>query len=175
MKYKILEYDPSLQPYARDIELRMACYHQKKQALLPDGGTLSDFANGSAYFGFHKTDDGWCYREWAPAAEKMYLTGDFCGWDRYACPMDKLENGVFELFLPGRDTLRDGMRIMAVAVHQGRELERIPLYARRVVQDPLTYGWDAVIYDPEQPFNWTDQGFTPKKNLFIYECHIGMA
>ena len=175
MKHKILEYDPSLQPYAGDFALRMERYYAKKKALLPEGGTLADFANGSAYFGFHKTADGWFYREWAPAAKKLYLTGDFCGWDRYAYPMQKLEGGVFELFLPGQNTLRDGMRVMAVVVHNGQELERIPLYARRVVQDSVTYGWDAVIYDPEQPFAWTDKGFTPKKNLFIYECHIGMA
>jgi len=175
MKHKILEYDPSLRPYARDLDLRMERYYEKKKSLLPAGGKLSDFANGSAYFGFHKTHDGWFYREWAPAAEKIYLTGDFCGWDRYAYPMEKRENGVFELFLPGQDTLRDGMRVRAIVVHNAQELERIPLYARRVVQDPQDYSWDAVIYDPEQPFSWSDKGFTPKKNLFIYECHIGMA
>ena len=175
MKHKILEYDPSLQPYARDFDLRMERYFGKKKALLPGGGSLSDFANGSAYFGFHKTADGWFHREWAPAAEKIYLTGDFCDWDRYAYPMNKRENGVFELFLPGQDILRDSMRVRAIVVHNGQELERIPLYARRVMQDPQDYSWDAVIYDPEQPFAWTDAGFTPKKNLFIYECHIGMA
>ena len=28
---------------------------------------------------------------------------------------------------------------------------------------------------PEAPFCWDDAGFKPKKNLYIYECHIGMA
>ena len=175
MKHKILEYDPSLKAYEKEFDLRMERYEKKKKELLQPGQTLADFANGSEYFGFHKTADGWYYREWAPAAEKLYLTGDFCGWDRHAHPMTKLENGVFELFLEGKDTLRDGMKVMTVVVHNGQELERIPLYARRVVQDPQTTGWDAVIWDPEKPFKWTDKGFTPKKNLLVYECHIGMA
>ena len=32
-----------------------------------------------------------------------------------------------------------------------------------------------MISDPAETFKWTDKAFKPKKNLFIYECHIGMA
>ena len=175
MKYGILKNDAQLRPFEKDIALRMDNLERKtRQLLLPDQ-TLEAFANGYTYFGFHKTDDGWFYREWAPGAQEMYLTGDFCGWDRRAYPMTAKENGVFELFIPGTDSLRDGMRVMAVVVHNGQELERIPLYARRVEQDPRTTGWNAVIYDPEAPFVWTDAGFAPKKTLYIYECHVGMA
>ena len=175
MKHKILTYDANLVPFEKDIDLRMERFENKKKQLLPNGGTLADFANGSEYFGFHKTADGWYYREWAPAADKLWLTGEFCNWDRSAHPMTKLENGVFELFLPGTDTLRDGMFVMTVVEHKGQILERIPLYARRVVQNPENRSWSAVISDPETKFKWTDKAFVPKKKLFIYECHIGMA
>ena len=100
MAFQILRYDPGLKPYAADIALRMERYEQKKKQLLAEGQTLSDFANGSAWFGFQKTRNGWYYRQWAPGAEAMYLTGDFCGWVRHAWPMEKKENGVFQLFLP---------------------------------------------------------------------------
>ena len=175
MKHKIFKFDKNLAEYEADFDLRMNRYKGKLAQLIPEGGSLSDFANGYAYFGFHKTESGWFYREWAPAAEKLYLTGDFCGWDRHAYPMKKLDNGVFQLFLPGKDTLQDGMKVMTVVVHNGQELERIPLYATRVLQDPNDYSWNAVIYDPEEEFAWTDSNFKPKKKLFIYECHIGMA
>ena len=174
MALKILRYDPWLKPYEKDLLLRMSALEGKLKTLLPDGTSLADFATGHLYFGFHKTADGWFYREWAPGAEKMYLTGDFCHWDRYAYPLERKENGVFEVFLPGRDTLRSGMRVRAIVVHNGQELERIPLYATRVVQDTVDHSWDAVIHEM-QPFAWTDAGFKPKKRLFIYECHIGMA
>ncbi|MBO5868728.1 MAG: alpha amylase C-terminal domain-containing protein [Oscillospiraceae bacterium] len=174
MNYKILKYDPSLAPYKADIALRMDNYTKKKAQLLQPGQTLADFASGYLYFGFHKTPDGWYYREWAPAADKLFLTGDFCSWNRYAYPMEKKENGVFELFLPGENALTQGSRVMTVVQSGGRELERIPLYAHRVEQDPDSYIWNAVIHNP-LPFDWTDGKFKPKKKLFVYECHIGMA
>ncbi len=174
MDYKILKHDPYLMPFEKDIQLRMENFHRKKAELLAPGQTLSDFANGYHYFGFHPVEDGWFYREWAPAADAVYLTGDFNGWDRRKHPLKRLENGVFELFLPGKDALYEGCKVMTIVVHQGQELERIPLYATRVVQDPQTHAWNAVIHIPEK-FKWSDSGFKPKKNLYIYECHIGMA
>ena len=173
MKYRILEIDKMLKPYEKDINLRMDNYKRTKKALLAKGQTLSDFANGYLYFGIHRTESGWCYREWAPGAEAMYFTGDFNGWNRHATPMEKKENGVFEVNLP--DVLRDGQKVMAIVVHEGKELDRIPLYATYVVQNPKTIQWDAQLYLPAEPFRWTDQGFKPAKNLYIYECHIGMA
>ena len=100
MKYGIFKHDPSLAPFCGDIALRMENYKKKKQELLSEGQTLAEFANGHHYFGFHKADGGWYYREWAPAADELYLTGDFCGWDRYAFPMKRQENGVLSCFLP---------------------------------------------------------------------------
>jgi len=174
MYHKIFDFDPSLRAFERDFDLRMENFHRKKAELLQEGQTLADFANGYKYFGFHKTDAGWVYREWAPAAEAVYLAGDFNRWDRRSHPLQRGENGVFEIFLPGDDALWDGCRVMAVVLSGGRELERIPLYAHRVEQDPVTFQWNGVICT-EKPFPWTDKRFVPKKNLLIYECHIGMA
>jgi len=174
MIQKITSIDPNLQPFAGDLQLRMDKYVSAKAALLPLGQTLTDFANAHLYFGIHRTKDGWVYREWAPAAEAMYFTGDFNGWDRRRCPMTKLDNGVFEVFLPGADALKNGQKVSAIVINNGRELERIPAYANYVVQDPNNHQWNASIYNTA-PFRWTDSGFKPQKNLFIYECHIGMA
>ncbi len=175
MDYKIYEIDPNLLDYRSDIELRMNNYKRKKTELVGDGRTLAEFANGHLFYGFHKTNDGWYYREWAPGAERMYLTGDFCNWDRYAYPMEKKDGGVFELFIPGVDSLKNGQRVRAITVRNGVEMERIPLYAKYVLQDQETIQWDAVIHEPETPFVWTDKSFKPEKTLYIYECHIGMA
>ncbi len=175
MSYKIIKIDPSLAPYEKDINLRMEHYKQKKKELLGAKGKLTDFANGHKYFGFHRTESGWVYREWAPAAEKMYLTGDFNGWNTRACPMKRLENGIFEVFLDGADALRPGDKVQAVVISKGQELRRIPLYATRVVQDPVTYLWCAELEEPNYTFEWTDSNFKPEKSPLIYECHIGMS
>ena len=174
-KLKIYQIDPLLKPYARDLDQRMINYENKKKALLSGGGTLSDFANGYLYFGIHRVRGGWVYREWAPAAEAMYLTGDFNGWDRHSHPMTRKENGVWELELHGANALRHGQKVLAIVVHDGKELDRIPLYAHYVTQDPKTFEWNMEIYAPKTAFRWTDQAFKPERVPYIYECHVGMA
>ena len=174
-KRKILHIDPYLAPFEKDIDLRVNLFKNKKKQLVGAGGKLTDFANGHKFFGFHRTDDGWVYREWAPAAEAMYLTGDFNGWDVYACPMQKKENGVFELKLKGTDALKAGQKLQTIVISSGRLLRRIPLYATRVVQDPESHLWCAELEDTFDSFLWTDADFVPEKTPIIYECHIGMA
>ena len=174
MEYKIFEYDPYLLPYKADIDRRMENYKNKKRALLPNGGSLRDFANGHEYFGFHKTHDGWYYREWAPAAEAVYLTGDMNGWSTSELKLTPIGNGVHEIFLEGVDYLYDGCHVKTLIRKDGKILERIPLYIRRVVQDPDTHVWCGVITD-EPRYQWKNNGFKPSNPVFIYECHIGMA
>ena len=174
MSYKIFEHDPLLKPYEEDINLRMNNYFRTKKAILTSGQSLSDFANGHEYFGFHKTDKGWFYREWAPAAEEVYLTGDFNDWQWLSLPLKKGANGVWEVFIDGDKTLYNGCHVKTIVKHDGKLLERIPLYIRRVEQNPVDHSWCGVIVDlPE--YKWKRKKFTPKKNLYIYECHVGMA
>ncbi|MBO5019027.1 MAG: 1,4-alpha-glucan-branching enzyme, partial [Clostridia bacterium] len=173
---KILEIDGYLKPFEKDIDLRTKLYLKKREELLGDFSSLSEFANGYKYFGFHKTSDGWVYREWAPAAKGMYLTGDFNGWNIDSHPMNRLENGIFEISLKGKNALKCGQKVQAIVVSEsGEYLRRIPLYATRVVQDPVTYLWCAEIDDTLEDFTWTDEGFIPETTPFIYECHIGMS
>ncbi len=175
MSYKILKIDPTLAPFEKDINLRMEYYKQKKKAMLGTKGKLIDWANGHKYFGFHRTENGWVYREWAPAAEKIFLTGDFNDWNVTSHPMTRLDNGIFEIYLADQDTLKPGQKVQAVVISNGQELRRIPLYATRVVQDPVTYLWCAELEEPTASFPWTDGNFKPEKSPLIYECHIGMS
>lgn len=172
---KILKTDPYLVPFKKDIELRAESFNLKKQQLLKGEEDIVSFASGYEYFGFHQTESGWVYREWAPAADAMFLTGDFNDWNTESHPMNRLENGVFEIFLNGKNALKIGQKIQAVVIHNGNMLRRIPTYATRVVQDPVTYVWCAEIENTLADFPWTDDDFVPEKTPFIYECHIGMS
>ena len=97
----IIKNDPWLEPYETAIEGR----HQHavdKEAELTDGGknTLSDFASGYLYFGLHRTEKGWTFREWAPNATHIYMVGDFNNWEeneKYA--LKRKANGVWEINL----------------------------------------------------------------------------
>ncbi len=171
----ILKIDPYLEPFEKDIDLRLKLFEAKKREILKEYNSVEEFADAYKYFGFHRTVDGWVYREWAPAAEEMYLCGDFNNWNTESHPLEKLENGIFEIELKGRNALRFGQKIQAIVVHNGEKLRRIPLYATRVVQDPVTYLWCAELEDTFADFPWSDAGFVPQKTPFIYECHIGMA
>lgn len=177
MSGKLYRNDPMLLPYASEIDRRARECRRKEKALLAEAGvdTLADFANAYLFFGFHRTQDGWVYREWAPAADEMYLTGDFNGWNTTSHPMTREANGVFTIELQGHDALRAGQRVQAVVVHDGQLLRRIPLYATRVTQDAQTFLWCAELEDNSVAFPWTDDSFIPDKKLLIYECHIGMA
>ena len=172
---KILEWDPALLPYRNDLELRMERYEKKLSELLPEGGTLSDFANAHLYYGIHRTNEGWVYREWAPAAEEVYLTGDFNAWHWLDDPMTRVDdNGTWEIRLPAERLWR-GCHVRTIVRHNGELTEHIPLYAHRVVQDPENHQWSCEVVDGAEPFAWTDASFRPESPLFIYETHVGMA
>ena len=171
--YPILERDTALRPFERDINLRMDNYY-RMHGILAGSRTLSDFANAHEYYGFHHTADGWVYREWAPGADALYLSGEFNNWSADATPMTRLSNGNWEVKLP-EGTLKDGMRVKTV-VRNGNELSwHIPLYAKRVIQDQQSFEWICEVWDPTEPYAWTDADFKPEPHLFIYESHVGMA
>ncbi len=175
MSYKIFEYDPYLLPFKEDINLRMSNYQNVKKMLLKDGQSLSDFANAHKYFGFHKTKKGWYYREWAPAAKKVFLIGDMNDWQKPGLELNKLENGCFEIFIEGETALWHGCHVKTIIQQEnGNLLERIPLYINRVEQDKNNFSWCGVIND-EPEYKWHKKVFKPKKKLLIYECHVGMA
>ena len=45
--------------------------------------------------------EGYLFRVWAPNARQVCVFGDFNGWDENAAPLEKLEGGIWEGFLPG--------------------------------------------------------------------------
>jgi len=54
--------------------------------------------------------------------------------------------------------------------------DRIPAYARRVVQDADTLIFNAQIWQPAEPYLWRSPNFIrPAAAPLIYEVHVGMA
>ncbi|MBR4081567.1 MAG: 1,4-alpha-glucan-branching enzyme, partial [Clostridia bacterium] len=173
--YRILELNPQLQPFSGDIDLRMQLYHDTKHRLVGESGTLLDFANAHEYYGFHHVEGGWYYREWAPSAYQLYLTGDFNNWQWLSHPLTSLGNGDWEIFLPGDDALWEGCKVKTIVDANFTRTEHIPLYARRVVQDKATTAFCAEVTDDAKQFRWTDSRFRGDDALYIYEAHVGMA
>ncbi len=172
---KIIEKDPWLEPFKKKIVQRQqhAAFMEKK---LTGGLPLKDFANGHHYFGVQREEARFIFREWAPNAEKIFLSGDFSGWkDRQEYSFSKLEKGVWELGL-GRDKISHG-DLYRLSVHwDGKRGDRIPAYARRVVQDRETHIFNAQLFDPPNPYQWKHKAPNLSgQPLLIYEAHTGMA
>ncbi|MDR0733406.1 MAG: alpha amylase C-terminal domain-containing protein [Dysgonamonadaceae bacterium] len=174
---KLIENDAWLKPYAPAIEARYNHFQRKEKELTRNGEIdLRDFASGHLYFGLHAAPSGWVFREWAPGAENIYLTGDFNDWqEREEYRLHRIENGVFEIHLPA-DALHHGDLYKLKIYRHACAVERIPAWARRVVQDGNTHVFSAQVWEPEQPYRFRIRSFRPDISpLLIYECHIGMA
>lgn len=174
---KIMTIDPWLKPYEKDLMLRMNRYTDVKRSLLGEGSSFKDFANGHNFFGFHQIANGWYYREWAPAAEALFLIGDFNNWNLTSHPLTKKEGGTWEIYLPGKDALVHTSRVKVRVRSMGTERDRIPLYIRRIIQDSKTHDFSGQIWAPETSYKWADEDFFVDNTQprFIYETHIGMA
>ena len=156
---KLIKNDSALSVFADAINGRYQYAVDKEKELTNKGKqTLSDFASGYLYFGLHRTQEGWVFREWAPNAYQLYLTGEFNGWKWLEHPMTRLENGVWELVLDGKETLWDGCKVKTIVDANLTRTEHIPLYIRRVEQDKNTYAWCGVIVD-EAEYKWKKKKF----------------
>lgn len=171
--------DPWLVPYRQMLQQQLI--HTKKYAERIVGDkTLSDFAQGHNYFGLHKTVDGWVLREWAPAATKIYLIGEFSAWaDRQKYELQRLDNGEWEIKLP-HNALAHGDHYKLHVHWDGGKGYRVPAWATYVVQDSETHLFDAVVWDPDEAYQWRDSDFAPHpladgEPLLIYEAHVGMS
>lgn len=175
---KLLQNDEYLRPYASAINGRHNSVISKLEALTENGmKSLSEFASGHLYFGLHKSESGWVFREWAPNATAIYIIGDFNDWkeiDEYKAErIPGTEN--WELKLTS-ESLKHG-DLYKMSVHWvGGQGERIPAWARRVVQDEQTKIFAAQVWEPQDSYKWIKKTFRAnQKPLLIYECHIGMA
>ncbi len=173
--YQILQWNPQLEPYASYIYSRMDRYRETKARILSKGQSLYDFANAHQYYGIHHEKGRWIYREWAPAAHRLSLMGEFNHWNPNSHPLRRLDHGNWELILEGDNALWEGCKIKTVVDSVRGRSEHIPLYARRVVQDPKNFTFTCEVVDNHKLFPWTDRDFRAQEPLLIYEAHVGMA
>ena len=172
---ELVKIDPYLKPYAAALQKR----HQRavlRELEFTDGTRpLADVANGYLYYGLHRTEKGWVFREKAPNAVQLYLYGDFSHWQvKPEFALHPIGNGDWEIELPDF-ALQHTMLYKLWMVWRSGADERLPSYATRVVQDDNTKVFCAQVWEPETPYQW--QYESPKKvsHPLIYEAHVGMS
>ncbi len=171
----ILDHDSFLSQYEPAIRGRNQRTLDKLADLTRGGKSLSDSANGHLYYGLHKTDKGWIFREWAPNATGIWLVGDFNNWQkRDEFRLKRLKYGNYEIELPA-NAIKHGDLYKLHIEWPGGAGERIPTYARRVVQDNATKVFSAQVWAPSKSYKWKNPAPKKVENPLIYEAHIGMS
>ena len=178
--YPIIQDDPWLKPYQRDIDERYMFFSKKRKEIEKEEGSLLAYAQRDLFLGFNYDTQkkGWRYREWAPAAQQLWLIGDFNRWNPESHPLEKREGGIWEIFIPdGENGLAHRQLLKVKVLSNDLTRDRIPAYIKRAVQDVQTHDFAGQIWNPEQIFRWSDQDFDPGviEEPVIYEAHIGMA
>ena len=167
--------DPYLAPYAEAVRGRAAHARARAAELVAGGMSLADWASAHEYFGLHRTKRGWTFREWAPNATEMWLVGDFSGWKlQPGFKLRRARSGVWTGTFPAR-AIRHGQFYRLEMRWPGGGGERIPAYARRVVQDASTNLFSAQVWAPKQPYVWKHSPPRVSGSPIIYEAHVGMA
>ncbi len=173
----LLEKDPLLRRYEQTIFRRLQRIDDTEASLTGGKMSLADFASGHEYFGLHFRKNEWVFREWAPHATAIFLIGEMNDWrEAPAFAMNRINSeGEWEIRLP-KDALKHG-DLYRLRVHwSGGCGDRIPAYARRVVQDGVTLIFNAQVWHPQKPYGWKVSDFTPPSEAkLIYEVHVGMA
>ena len=169
--------DPYLTPFSSTVSHRAGYARQVEYELTEGKTSLSDFASAHEYYGLHQTPDGWVFREWAPNATAIHLVGDCSNWgveDAFA--LQRLnDTGDWELRIPGHALKHEQLFKLQLSWPGGGG-ERIPAYARRVVQDHHTKVFSAQVWQPPKPFAWQHGSPDAGSRMpLIYESHVGMS
>ena len=176
MKLNINTKESLLEPFLPIIR------HRHEKSLLKELGftdrrlRLSDVFNNHLYFGLHQTqDDTWVFREWAPNATAIYFIGESTEWlKREQYKLLRCDKGIWEIELSSDDVWH-GMEYKLFIEWEGGSGERIPSYARRVVQDDVTKIFSTQVWAPEKIYQWKHKTLPRQSHPLIYEVHIGMS
>jgi 1,4-alpha-glucan branching enzyme len=178
---RLVEQDPWLEQATSDIIARHDRFLSKLNFIENIAGSIEDFAKAYEFMGIHfiPSENCWVYREWAPAAHGLFLTGDFNNWNSYSHPLQRVENGIWEIKLNAeyyKSVFTHESKVKVLVKSQIGDQLRIPAYINRVIQDEDTKNFSGQLWFPPD-FDWEDDKFDISKlgDLFIYEAHVGMA
>ena len=174
---QLLVRDPFLKPYEAVLDRRIKKTKDTEKRLTQGRMALEDFASGHEYFGLHYRNNQWIFREWAPNATAIFLIGEMTDWqEKGAFSLERInDQGVWEIRL-NSETLNHGDPYRLRMHWSGGSGDRIPAYARRVVQDPETLIFNAQVWRPAEPYRWHYPDFKRRdESVLVYEAHVGMA
>jgi 1,4-alpha-glucan branching enzyme len=174
--------DRYLEPFADALRYRYGKYQEIKNAISEAEGGLDKFSSSYKNFGLHPGKDGSItYTEWAPGAKEVFIFGEFNNWNRREYPLKRGEFGTWTVTIPskpdGSSPIAHSTKVKATVITPGgMSLDRNPAWATFCMQDPATYLYDTIYWNPPEPYVWKNKHHVPVPGcLRIYECHVGMG
>ena len=114
------------------------------------------------------------FRVWAPHAQQVFVSGDFCGWNPTAYELTRITNeGIFEGIVPNVQSY-DAYKYI-IKTSDGRMLWKSDPYARHTQTRPETA---SKVYKNSN-YTWNDASWIKNRTipyqqpLNIYEVHLG--
>lgn len=113
---------------------------------------------------------------WAPRAVSVSVVGGFNGWDVNAHVMHLIENGIYELFIPGVES--GSLYKYAIRLKDYSIIYKSDPYGTHMEMRPNNA---SIVYDIQKCHKWQDKEWMSKRKKnakkempqFIYELHLG--
>lgn len=171
----LVQLDPLLKPFEKIISKRFQKARLKELELTDGTALLKDKVNNHLYYGLHKTDTEWIFREKASHATQVFLYGDFSYWNiKEQFALTSIGNGDWEIKLPLHFLKHEELYRIWMVWPSGAD-DRLPSHVTRVVQDPFSKVFSAQVWDPADSFQWENSAPQTPNSPLIYEAHIGMS
>ena len=143
--------------------------------LFHEGTAISAYEYMGAHAVTRNGVDGYMFRVWAPQAQAVSVVGDFYSWDVNAHPMEKVSQGIWELFIPGGSTY--DIYKFAVTGADGQLRYKADPYAFHAETRPGTasklYTLGSYRWGDSDWLNYRHEHPVYNAPLNIYEVHLG--
>ena len=159
----------------------MSYFTEMDSYLFGQGTHYDIYRKLGAHIVKEKNKKGVCFDVWAPNASKVYVIGDFNGWNEYSHEMQRVEPttmGVYELFVP--EAKEGSLYKYLIIAKDGTKHYKADPYGNYAQLRPET----ASIVADINNFKWTDDAWMKNRSemtqqdvieqpMAIYEVHLG--
>ena len=159
----------------------MSYFTEMDSYLFGQGTHYDIYRKLGAHVVSEKKKSGVCFDVWAPNASKVYVIGDFNGWNENSHEMQRVEPttmGVYELFVP--EAKEGSLYKYLIVAKDGTKHYKADPYGNYAQLRPET----ASIVTDITKFKWSDDSWMKKRAsmtqqdvieqpMAIYEVHLG--
>jgi len=172
--------DGSLRDHEREIRRRYGNFEDFLKRMDEVEGGIDKMSRGYDYFGAHvEPDNTFVMRQWAPAAQGMWLFGDFNNWNQYETGFQRMEFGRWEVRIPpdheGKCRVKHLSKIkITVKGPDGNTFCRLDPWAR-YVKPNNDHIYEQHVWNPQTKYEMTNPKPPRPESLKVYECHVGIS